>query len=101
MVGCGTYHTQVTHIIWEIFEGCVCVCAYVCVRVHACAFCILLHDTIQLGAVFFIHLMFLADRSTHEQVKNFHYGQFFFPKISTMLEPICILKISITELTII
>ena len=40
-----------------------------------CAFCEFLRDSVQLGAVFCVHLVFLADEIMHKQTQNSHSAQ--------------------------
>lgn len=73
-----------------------------------CVLCIPL--TVELGAVFFIHLVFLEDKITYRQIRillKLLYAQSntccvqMFLSISSPLELICILKTSvIAELTV-
>ena len=61
--------------------------------VHVCVLCIPM-GSVQLGAVFCIHIEFLEDNSVHKQTLNCMMLK-LFPNVSIMME-ICISKTSIT-----
>lgn len=55
------------------------------------AFFVSLHSSVQLGAIFCVHLVFLTGKIKHMQMQNSHYAH----NVSIMLEQIPIFKRSI------
>lgn len=58
------------------------------------AFCTFLHGSVQVGAVFSGHLVFLQDKILHKQMQN-RIMLKVYPNISFVLEQICSFETSI------
>lgn len=61
-------------------------------------FCVFLHRAAQLGAVFYVHLVILADKIVHKQIQN-SFMLKLFPNISTALQQIQVFKTSVNSRT--
>lgn len=65
-----------------------------------CAFYMFLESSVQLGAVFCVHVIVLLDKTLHKQMQK-HIMLKWFPNIAFMLEEIYIFETSIiAELTV-